>query len=114
MSRRRSNSRWYALRWRVENFRVLMRVQQLQHQTAERLKRAIAMHAVIAWRIMLMTLLGREDPDLPAQLLFSDLLLGAFAASRVPTAGRPGGGRARAGPPGGISLVNTTPRPATN
>ena len=81
--------RWYALRWRVEDyFRVLKtgcRVQQLQHQTAERLKRAIAMHAVIAWRIMLMTLLGREDPDLPAQLLFSDLeirVLGAFAASR--------------------------------
>ena len=43
------------------------------------------MHAVIAWRIMLMTLLGREDPDLSAQLLFSDLeirVLGAFAASR--------------------------------
>ena len=81
--------RWYALRWRVEDyFRVLKtgcRVQQLQHQTADRLKRAIALHAVIAWRIMLMTLLGREDPELPAQLLFSDLeirVLGAFAASR--------------------------------
>ena len=80
---------WYALRWRVEDyFRVLKtgcRVQQLQHQTADRLKRAIAIHAVIAWRIMLMTLLGREDPDLPAQWLFSDLeirVLAAFAASR--------------------------------
>lgn len=80
---------WYALRWRVEDyFRVLKtgcRVQQLQHHTAERLKRAIAIHAVIAWRILLMTLLGREDPDLPAQWLFSDLeirVLGAFAASR--------------------------------
>ncbi len=81
--------RWYALRWRVEDyFRVLKtgcRVQQLQHQTADRLRRAIAIHAVIAWRIMLMTLLGREDPDLPAQLLFSDLeirVLAAFAASQ--------------------------------
>jgi hypothetical protein len=27
---------------------------------------------VIAWRIMLMTLLGRAGPDLPAELLFSD------------------------------------------
>ena len=90
--------RWYALRWRVEDyFRVLKtgcRVQQLQHQTAERLKRAIAMHAVIAWRIMLMTLISwgerraeiQPSPGcLPAQLLFSDLeirVLGAFAASR--------------------------------
>ena len=69
-------------------FRVLKtgcRVQQLQHHTAERLQRAIAIHAVIAWRIMLMTLLGRQPPDLPEQLLFSDLeilVLGAFAASR--------------------------------
>ena len=29
------------------------------------------MRLVIAWRIMLMTLLGREVPELPAQLLFS-------------------------------------------
>ena len=69
-------------------FRVLKtgcRVQQLQHHTAERLRRAIAIHAVIAWRIMLMTLLGREHLDLPPQLLFSDLeirVLGAFAVSR--------------------------------
>ena len=81
--------RWYGLRWRVEDyFRVLKtgcRVQQIQHHSAERLKRAIAIHAVIAWRIMLMTLLGREDPDRAAPLLFSDLeirVLGAFAASR--------------------------------
>ncbi len=37
----------------------------LQHKTAERLKRAIAINLVIAWRIMLMTLLGRECPTFP-------------------------------------------------
>jgi len=31
--------------------------------TADRLRRAIAINLVIAWRIMLMTLLGREVPD---------------------------------------------------
>ena len=35
-------------------------------------KRAIAINLVIAWRIMLMTLLGRQCPDLPAEVLFSD------------------------------------------
>lgn len=49
------------------------RIEALQHRTAERLKRAIAINLVIAWRIMLMTLLGRECPDLPAEVLFSDL-----------------------------------------
>ncbi len=69
--------RWYCLRWRIEDWhRVLKsgcRIETLQHKTAERLKRAIAINLVIAWRIMLMTLLGRECPDLPAEVLFSDL-----------------------------------------
>ena len=32
--------------------------------------RTIALDAVIAWRIMLLTLLGREIPGLPAEILF--------------------------------------------
>ena len=40
---------------------------------------------MIAWRIMLMTLLGRESPDLPAEILFSDFeirVLKALALQR--------------------------------
>jgi hypothetical protein len=47
-------------------------IEALAHRNAERLQRAIAINLVIAWRIMLMTLLGRQCPDLPAELLFSD------------------------------------------
>jgi len=69
--------RWYCLRWRIEDWhRVLKsgcRIEQLAHKTAERLKRAIAINMVIAWRIMLMTLLGRQCPELPAEVLFADL-----------------------------------------
>jgi hypothetical protein len=69
--------RWYGLRWRIEDWhRVLKsgcRIEALQHKTAERLRRAVAINLVIAWRIMLMTLLGRECPELPAQVMFSDL-----------------------------------------
>ena len=68
--------RWYCLRWRIEDWhRVLKsgcRIETLQHKSAARLKRAIAINLVIAWRIMLMTLLGRTCPDLPAEILFSD------------------------------------------
>jgi len=35
---------------------------------------------VIAWRIMAMTLLGREVPELPAQILFSDIELRTLRA----------------------------------
>ena len=51
------------------------RIEDMAHDTAERLRRAIAINLVIAWRIMLMTLLGREVPDLPADVLFSDVEL---------------------------------------
>ena len=48
------------------------RVEFLLFRTAERLQRAIAINAVIAWRIMVMTLLGRQVPDCEPQLMFTD------------------------------------------
>lgn len=85
--------RWYCLRWRIEDWhRVLKsgcRVEALAHETAERLRRAIAINAVIAWRIMLMTLLGRETPELPAEVLFSDLELQVLRAYAKKNTGRP-------------------------
>ena len=53
------------------------------------LRRAIAINLVIAWRIMLMTLLGREVPELAAEVLFSDIelrTLRAYAKKRVDAA----------------------------
>ncbi|MBN2449294.1 MAG: IS4 family transposase [Lentisphaeria bacterium] len=84
--------RRYCLRWRIEDWHRVLKsgccIEDLGHRTAERLERAIAMHLVVAWRIMLMTLLGRETPDLPAELLFSDVeieVLKAYAArQRLP------------------------------
>jgi hypothetical protein len=64
----------YTRRWRIEEWhRVLKRgcqVQEHQNETAERLKRVIAIDAVLAWRIQLMTLLGREVPELPCTVFF--------------------------------------------
>ena len=78
----------YALRWRIEDWhRVLKtgcRVEDLAHQRLERLERAIAINLVIAWRIMVMTLLGREVPELPAEVMFSEveiLVLGGWAST---------------------------------
>ena len=77
---------WYCLRWRIEDWhRVLKtgcRIEALAHHSAERLERAISINLVIAWRIMLMTLLGRACPELPAEVLLSDIeikVLHAFA-----------------------------------
>jgi hypothetical protein len=76
--------RWYCLRWRIEDWhRVLKsgcRIEDIAHKTSERLRRAIAINCVIAWRIMLMTLLGRETPELPAETMFSDIELRTLRA----------------------------------
>ncbi|MDP2366820.1 IS4 family transposase, partial [Rhodoferax sp.] len=69
--------RWYCLRWRIEDWHRVLKsgcnIEKLQHKTAERLKRTIAINLVIAWRIMLLTLLGRECPLLAAEVLFCDV-----------------------------------------
>ena len=84
----------YLRRWRVEDFfRVLKsgcRAEHLGFHSAERLGRALTIQAVIAWRLMLMTLLGREVPECDAELLFSDIELrfladyAAYAALPAP------------------------------
>lgn len=81
--------RWYGLLGRIDDWhRVLKtgcRIEELQPETDEELRRAIAIKLVIAWRIMLMTLLGRPSPELPAETLFSDIeieVLRAFAKKK--------------------------------
>ncbi len=65
----------YLQRWRIEDFfRVLKsgcRTEFLLFRTADRLQRAVAVNAVIAWRIMVMTLLGRQVPDCGPEMMFT-------------------------------------------
>ena len=56
-------------------------VEEIAHRTAERLERAVTVNA--AWRLAI--LLGRETPELPAEVMFSDVEIGVlrdFAADR--------------------------------
>lgn len=79
--------RWYRLRWRIEDWHRVLKsgcgTEKLAYRTAERLRRGIAINMVIAWRIMLMTLLGRECPELPAEVLFSDIEIEVLSAHAV-------------------------------
>jgi hypothetical protein len=66
--------RWYCRRWRIEEWHRVMKsgckILEHQHHSAQVLLRAIALDAVIAWRIMVLALLGREMPELPCDILF--------------------------------------------
>ena len=70
----------YLQRSRVEDFfRVLKAGCQLEHLrfwTTDRLPRALAINSVITWRLIVMTLLGRQVPECAAELLFADDELG--------------------------------------
>jgi hypothetical protein len=101
--------RWYCLRWRIEDWHRVLKsgcgIENLRHETADRLKRAIAIRLVIGWRIMLMTLLGRECPELPASVLFSDLeieVLTAYAQKKIPAPDVPGECGTLGCPPRGV------------
>ncbi len=63
--------RWYALRWGIECWhkvlKVVCGVERRQMKSAQALERALALDMIIASRVLLLTRLGKEHPDLPAE-----------------------------------------------
>lgn len=60
---------WYTCRWGIEVWHKTLKsgcqIEARQLETAERLKRCLALFAVIAWRIVYTTMLGRVAPKVP-------------------------------------------------
>jgi hypothetical protein len=67
---------WYRQRWRIEEFhRVLKTGSQAearQLETVARLKNVLAVDMIIAWRVLELTRLARQNPDLPATELLTE------------------------------------------
>lgn len=67
---------WYLCRWQIEIFfRILKsgcKIEELQLEKIERLEPAIMLYMLIAWRVLYFTMLGRECPELPCDLIFDD------------------------------------------
>lgn len=61
--------RAYAQRWLVERYHFALksgcRVEDLQLRTTERVERALAVYAIVAWRLLWLTYLARADPEAP-------------------------------------------------
>lgn len=61
--------RWYGLRWRIEMyFKVLksgFRVEACRLASGERLTRYLTVMSIVAWRIFMITLIARTDPNMP-------------------------------------------------
>jgi hypothetical protein len=65
---------FYRRRWRIEEWhRVLktgLNIEKYQNRRAERIKRKLAIDMVIGWRAMFLTIMGRQNPGAPSELLF--------------------------------------------
>ena len=67
---------YYKKRWRIEEWHKVCKsmcgIDELRSRKVERMKRQIAIKMIIAWYIMFVTLLGREYPELPGNVIFSE------------------------------------------
>jgi hypothetical protein len=66
---------YYRGRWPIEiYFRVFKtgcQVEQIQLEKSERVLRCLMLYKIVAWRVLYLTMLGRECPELPCDMLFT-------------------------------------------
>lgn len=67
---------YYSIRWQIEIFFKVLKsgckVEKLQLESAERLKPCLMLYMIVAWRVLFVTMLGRECPELSCTVLFAD------------------------------------------
>jgi hypothetical protein len=77
---------WYALRWGIECWhkvlKVVCGVERRQMKRAAHLQRALALDMIIAARVLLLTRLGKEHPELPAELFYGPEELAVLAVKK--------------------------------
>lgn len=65
---------WYGVRWEIEIFfRVLKqgcKIEKLQFETEKRFAACLAFYMIIAWRVLYVTMLGREYPNIDCEAVF--------------------------------------------
>lgn len=68
--------KWYTLRWQVEVYHRTLKsgchIEERQLGSVPRLENCLAVDMVVAWRILYMTRLGRQTPELPCTVVFED------------------------------------------
>jgi hypothetical protein len=68
--------RWYARRWQIEVYHRTIKsgckIEERQLGNANRIESCLAIDMVVAWRILHLTHLGRETPDVPCTVYFKE------------------------------------------
>lgn len=67
---------WYAIRWGIEVYHRTLKsgckIEERQLGQADRIEACLAIDMVVAWRILHLTKLGRETPDVPCTIFFEE------------------------------------------
>jgi hypothetical protein len=67
---------WYTRRWAIEVYHRTIksgcRIEERQLATVPRIENCLAIDLVVAWRIVRLTMLGRETPGLPCTVFFEE------------------------------------------
>jgi hypothetical protein len=67
---------WYTQRWGIEVYHRTLKsgcqIETRQLGSADRIEACLAIDMVVAWRILHLSKLGREHPDVPCTVYFSD------------------------------------------
>jgi hypothetical protein len=67
---------WYLCRWQIEIYFKIIKsgceVEELQLESIDRLKSALAVYMIVAWRILFVTMLGRKCPKMLCTKLFDE------------------------------------------
>lgn len=67
--------RWYTHRWKIERYHYTLKsgcqVEELELEDIERLHRALAVYAVVAWRLLYLTYMARVEPQAPCTVVLS-------------------------------------------
>jgi hypothetical protein len=67
---------WYLCRWQIELFFKILKsgctVEELQFDTLDATTNCVAFYLVIAWRILYLTMLGRNCPDIDCDAVFEE------------------------------------------
>lgn len=65
---------WYLCRWQIEIFFKILKsgctVEELQFETFQGTSNCIAVYMIVAWRILYLTMLGRNCPEIDCSVVF--------------------------------------------
>jgi len=85
--------KWYCMRWRIEMFFKVLKsgfnVEDCRLGYANRLIKYLTVMTIVAWRLFMMTLIARTDPNMPCKGFLTDiewkvLYLKTHKSKRVP------------------------------